>query len=180
MQKWCVNAHEDFHTHTAQAVNDQFYQAISSWHGDDRKGNPPLNRQKEWNKVCWKNQAIKLQENGVLRLSCGSGNNPVLIDWPVNEKPVFVEIGWNDGYEVRATYEIESEDQTTGDKVAGVDLGEKHIAAVSTDEDCFLLNGGELRALRQYQNKTKAKLQEKISRKERESNRWRKLVKKQK
>lgn len=100
----------------------------------------------------------------------------MLIDWPVDKEPVFVEIGWDDGYEVRATYEVEPEDRTTGDGVAGVDLGEKHLAAVATGSDCFLLNGGELRALRKYQNQTKARLQAKISRKEKGSNRWEKLV----
>lgn len=176
MQKWCVNGHDDFQAHTAQAVNDQFYDAVNSWHQNNRKGNPPLNRSKKWNKVCWKKSAIRLREDGVLRLSCGRGNDPVLIDWPVERTPVYVEIGWNNGYEVRATYEIETKDRTTGDKVAGIDLGEKHLAAVSTGSDAFLINGGELRALRKYQNQTKARLQAKISRKQRGSNRWKKLV----
>jgi putative transposase len=96
--------------------------------------------------------------------------------WPAGKEPVFVEIGWNDGYEVRATYEVEPEDRTTGDDVAGVDLGEKHLAAVATSGDSFLINGGELRALRHYQNRIKAKLQSKIDRKERGSNRWKKLI----
>ncbi|MCS3856600.1 transposase, partial [Salinibacter ruber] len=177
MQKWCVNGHDDFQAHSAQAVNDQFYDAINSWHKNNRKGNPPRNRSKKWNKICWKSEAIKLKDDGVIRLSCGRGNHPVLIDWPVGKEPVFVEIGWNDGYEVRATYEVETEDRTTGNKVAGVDLGEKHLAAVSTGDGAFLLNGGELRALRHYQNQTKAKLQSKIDDKERGSNRWEKLVK---
>jgi len=176
MQKWHVNGHEDFHIHTAQAVNDQFYDAIRSWHGNDRKGNPPHDCQKRWNKVCWKSAAIRLREDGVLRLSCGRGNDPILIDWPVDQEPVFVEIGWNRGYEVRATYEVDPEDRTSGQDVAGVDLGEKHLAAVVTESDAFTINGGELRALRHYQNRTKAKLAAKIDRKERGSNRWRKLI----
>jgi len=177
MQKWHVDGHKDFHAHTAQAVADQFYDAIKGWHGNDRKGNPPQNCSKKWNKVCWKSQSIKLRDDGVLRLSCGRGNDPVLINWPVNQKPVFVDIGWNDGYEVRAIYEIEFRDRTQGNDVAGIDLGEEHIAAVTTENDSFLLNGRELRALRKYQNKTKAKLQAKIDRKERGSNRWKKLIK---
>jgi putative transposase len=126
--------------------------------------------------VCWKKQAIRLREDGVLRLSNGRGNDPVLVDWPVEREPVFVEIGWNDGYEVRATYETQPEDRTQGDDVAGIDLGEKHLAAVVTSDDTFLLNGGELRALKKYQNQTKAKLDAKIDRKERGSIRWKKLV----
>ncbi|WP_251931430.1 RNA-guided endonuclease InsQ/TnpB family protein [Salinibacter ruber] len=177
MQKWCVNGHDDFQAHSAQAVNDQFYDAINSWHKNNRKGNPPRNRSKRWNKICWKKSAIKMRDDGVLRLSCGRGNDPVLIDWPVDKKPVYAEIGWaGDGYEIRATYEVETEDRTTGDEITGIDLGEKHLAAAATEDDSFLLNGGELRALRKYQNQTKAKLQRKISRKERGSKRWKRLV----
>jgi putative transposase len=175
-KEWFSKNHNDFHSQTAQAIIEQFYNAISSWHGNNREGNPPKNCMKQWNKICWKKQAIQLRDDGMLRLSNGGGNNPILLDWPVNKKPVFVEIGWNGGYEVRATYEVETEDRTTGDKVAGIDLGEKHLAAVSTGKDCFLINGSELRALRHYQNKTKAKLQSKIDRKEKGSNRWKKLV----
>jgi len=177
MMRWHCKGHSDFHSQTAQAVADQFYSSVKSWHAKGRKGKPPLDREKEWNKICWKSKAIKLRSDGQLRLSNGRGNEPVLINWPVDEEPKFVEIGWNQGYEVRATYETEVKDKTTGDKIAGVDLGEKHLAAVTTKDDSFLLNGGRLRAIRKYQNQTKALLQEKISRKERGSNRWKKLVK---
>ncbi len=177
MQRWHCKGHPNFHSQTAQAVADQFYSSLKSWRARDRKGKLPLDREKEWNKICWKSEAIKLQNDGKLRLSNGWGNDAVLIDWPVDEEPVYVEIGWNQGFEARATYETETEDSTTGDKIAGVDLGEKHLAAVATGSDSFLLNGGKLRAIRKYQNQTKAKLQEKISRKERGSSRWRKLVK---
>lgn len=177
MQKWHCKGHPELHSQSAQAVADQFYEAINSWHANDRRGNPPHNCSKQWNKICWKSQSIRLRDDGVLRLSTKLGEDSILIDWPVNREPVFVEIGWNDGYEVRATYEIEDEDRTTGNKVAGIDLGEKHLAAVATKNDSFLLNGGKLRALRKYQNQTKAKLQAKISPKERDSNRWKKLVK---
>ena len=177
MMRWYCKSHDDFHSQTAQAVADQFYSSIKSWQAKGPQAKPPLDREKEWNKICWKSGAIKLRSDGKLRLSNGRGNDPVLINWPVDEEPIFVEIGWNQGFEVRATYETETEDRTTGDKIAGVDLGEKHLAAVATSDDSFLLNGGRLRAIRKYQNKTKALLQEKISRKERGSNRWRKLVK---
>lgn len=175
-KRWFAKGHSDFHSQSAQAVVEQFYDAINSWHRNDRKGRPPRNCSKQWNKICWKKQAIRLRGDGVLRLSNGRGNDPVLIDWPVDKKPVFVEIGWNNGYEVRATYEFESQNRTTGDDVAGIDLGEKHLAAVAASGDSFLINGGELRALRHYQNQTKARLQSKIDRKQRGSNRWKKLV----
>ena len=176
MMRWHCKGHSDLHSQTAQAVADQFYESINSWHRNDRKGNPPKNRRKEWNKICWKSEAIKLRGDGKLRLSNGLHAEPLLLDWPVDEAPKFVEIGWNRGYEVRAIYNTEINDQTIGNKVAGVDLGEKHLAAVATEEDSFLLNGGRLRALRKYQNQTKAVLREKISRKEKGSSRRKKLI----
>lgn len=176
-QRWHCKEHPSLHSQTAQAVADQFYDAVNSWHGNDRKGKPPRRCDKTYNVVRWKSQAIRLRDDGVLRLSCGRGNDPVLIDWPTDQEPRRVEIGKRSGgFVVRAQYEVEPEDRTTGNKTAGIDLGEKHPAAVVTEGDCFTINGGELRALRQYQNQLKAKLDAKIDRKERGSNRWRKLV----
>lgn len=113
----------------------------------------------------------------MLRLSTKRGEDSILIDWPVDTEPRTVEIGkTSDGFVVRAQYETEPVDRTTGDKVAGIDLGEKHLATVFTSGDAFTINGGELRALRHYQNGLKAKLDVKIDRKEWGSNRWKKLI----
>jgi len=126
----------------------------------------------------WKSQGVTLRDDGVLRLSTKRGEDSILINWPVDTEPRTVEVGkTSNGYVVRAQYDKEPVDRTTGDKVAGIDLGEKHLAGVATSEECFLINGGELRALRHYQNQLKAKLNAKIDRKERGSNRWKKLVK---
>jgi len=181
-KRWHAKSHESFHSQTSQAVVEQFHNAIKSWHRNDRKGNLPRNTSKEWNKIQWKSQAIKLKDNGDLRLSNGRGNDPVLINWKVGKEPVQVEIGWTAShwtgeYEARATYKVETEDKTTGSEVAGIDLGEKHLAAVATSQDAFLINGGKLRAVRHYQNKLKSTLQAKIDTKERGSNRWKKLIK---
>jgi putative transposase len=171
-QRWHCKGHDDLHSQSSQAVADQFYDAANSWHENDRKGNPPHRCDKDFNVIRWKSQAVKLRDDGVLRLSCGRGNDPVLIDWPVDEEPRTVEIGKRlGGFVVRAQYEVEPEDRTTGDKVAGIDLGEKHLAAVATETDAFTINGGRLRALRHYQNSLKAKLDAKIDRKESGSNR---------
>jgi transposase len=47
-----------------------------------------------------------------------------------------VEIGkTSGGFVVRAQYGREPVDRTTGDKVAGIDLGEKHLATVFTGDN---------------------------------------------
>ena len=178
MRQWHCKGHDVLPSQTAQEVAEQFYEAVGSWHDNDRKGNPPKRCDKTYNVLRWTYQGVTLRDDGVLRLSTKRGEDSILIDWPVDTEPRTVEIGKRPGgFVVRAQYEVEPENRTRGDKVAGVDLGEKHLAAVFTGDDAFTINGGELRALRHYQNGLKAKLDAKIDRKERGSNRWEKLVK---
>jgi putative transposase len=69
----------------------------------------------------------------VLRLANGRGNDPVLIDWPSDRKPKRVEIGWEGSqYERRCQYTVEKDEEPKGDKPAGIDIGEIHLAAVYT------------------------------------------------
>lgn len=98
------------------------------------------------------------------------------------ETPTLVELGWTGtGYELRAVYvrdqsatDAQPQGQASG-KVAGVDLGEVHLAVVHDGERTTLYNGRALRAKRQYQNKLKAKLSAKQARMKKGSRRWRKL-----
>ena len=177
MRRWHCKGHDVLPSQTAQEVAEQFYEAVGSWHDNDRKGSPPKRCDKEHNVLRWTYQGVTLRDDGVLRLSTKRGEKSILIDWPVDEEPRTVEIGkTSDGFVVRAQYDTEPVARTTGNKVAGIDLGEKHLAAVFTGQDAFTINGGELRALRHYQNSLKAKLDAKIDHKEPGSNRWTKLV----
>jgi putative transposase len=177
MQRWEVNGNPDLHSHSAQAVNDQFYEALASWRSN-RENNPdsrPPHKQKRFNKIVWKSQAIRVKD-GRLRLSNGRGNDPVWIRWQW-PKPVRVEIGWDGSeYELRCQYKVKQHSKPKGNKVAGIDLGEIHLAVACDGKMAIIANGRELRAKRQYQNKLKAKLNAKIDRKERGSSRWWKLV----
>lgn len=159
MRLWHCKGHDVLPSQTAQEVVEQFYEAIVSWQEGDRKGNPLKHCDKTYNVLRWTYQGVTFRDDGVLRLSTKRGEDSILIDWPAQEEPRTVEIGkTSGGFVVRAQYDAEPVDRTTGDKVAGVDLGEKHLAAVFTGEEAFTINGGELRALRHYQNSLKAKL----------------------
>ncbi|WP_103030513.1 transposase, partial [Salinibacter altiplanensis] len=161
---------------TAQNVVKEFFNALGSWRErDDPKAHPPY-KSKRYYKANWNYTQIRLRDDGVLRLSTGRGNDPVLIDWP-HPEPKRVEIGWDgEQYEARVQYPVEPNREPKGDKVAGVDLGEIHLAAATTGEKTWLFNGRYLRSLRRYQNKTKSTLQSKIDTKEEGSRRWRRLV----
>ena len=177
MRRWHCRGHDVLPSQTAQEVAEQFYNAINAWHENDRKGTPPRRCDKTCNVLRWTHQGVTLRDDGVLRLSTKRGDDSILIDWPVDKEPRTVEIGKRPGgFVIRAQYDTQPVDRTTGNKVAGIDLGEKHLAAVFTGSGAFTINGGELRALRHYQNRLKAKLDAKIDRKERGSSRWTRLV----
>ena len=180
-QTMYCKGYDGLHSQSAQAVADSFYDALSAWREKRQNGNyeglrPPY-KQKKYFKVQWKSSSIRLRDDGVLRLSNGRGKNPVLINWPSEQKPKRVEIGWDGSqYELRAQYKVEETKEPKGDKTAGIDVGEIHLAAVETGDESWTVNGRELRSLRRQQNRTKSRLDSKIDRKKYGSRKWKRLV----
>jgi len=174
--------YDGLHSQSAQAVADNFYDSLQSWRkkreNDKYKGLRPPYKQKRYFKVQWKSSAIRLRDDGVLRLSNGRGTDPVLIDWPSDRKPKRVEIGWDgDQYELRAQYKVDEKDEPKRQKKAGVDLGERHLATVYVEDgENVSVHGGRLRSLRRQHNRTYSSLQSKIDRKKKGSRRWKRLV----
>lgn len=165
------------HAHSADAVVQSFCASLQSWR-KRRKADPqarPPKRRRRFFKVQWKSSGIRRQD-GVLILSNGKGNEALRIPWSW-ELPRLVEIGW-DGqqYELRATYAEAIHAAPQGDKVAGIDLGEIHLAVAHDGERCTIANGRLLRSKRRYQNKLKARLAHLIDTKRRGSKRRRRLV----
>lgn len=187
LMRWFPNnSANELHSHSADAVVQSFFASLQSWR-QRRKADPnakPPRRRRRYFKVIWKSSAIKVQD-GKLCLSNGKGNPPVVIPWAW-ETPVQVEIGW-DGkqYELRACYDLSpaAEDEPnegaitpqTGE-VAGVDLGEVHLAVAHDGVGTFIANGRLLRAKRRYQNKLKGKLSRLIDRKKKGSRRRKRLI----
>ncbi len=165
------------HAHSADAVVQSFFASLQSWR-KRRKADPqarPPKRRRRFFKVQWKASGIRLRD-GCLVLSNGKGNKPLQIPWQW-DIPKLVEIGW-DGqqYELRATYTKTIQSTLQGDKVAGIDLGEIHLAVAHDGERCTIANGRLLRSKRRYQNKLKARLSRLIDTKKRGSRRWRRLI----
>jgi putative transposase len=165
------------HAHSSDAVVQSFFAALASWR-ERRKEDPdakPPHRRKWYYRVQWKATAITLKD-GLLRLSNGQHNAPLVVPW-VHEMPVLVEMGW-DGqqYELRAVYRVEPAQHVTSGLVAGIDLGEVHLATSHDGEHTTIANGGHIRALRRFQNKLKGKLSALIDVCKKGSRRRRKLV----
>jgi putative transposase len=96
--------------------------------------------------------------------------------------PATLVIHWKDtgGYEAIATYRRDKPVAVTTGKVAAIDLGEVHIAALHDGEKSTIFNGGELRAKKRYQNKLKAKLSSKIDKQKKGSKRRKKTIRSKK
>ena len=86
----------------------------------------------------------------MLTLSTGKGNEPVRVPWN-HDLPKYCEISFNgEQYVLSAVYKISMEAETLGNAHAGVDLGQKHIAAVNTGNKTIIANGKELYSKRIY------------------------------
>lgn len=175
LMRWHTD--KGLHAHTADAVVQQFCGALKAWR-KRRKQDPsakPPRRRCRFARLQWKSSAIRVRA-GYLHLSNGKKSEPLRIPWAF-ATPTLVEIGW-DGkqYELRAIYNLAATTSARGTNVAGIDLGEVHIAAANDGSTTTILNGRYLRAKRRYQNKRKAQLARIIDRKKRGSLRRKKLV----
>ena len=167
------------HAHTADACVQAFFASLKSWRERKKAGDPgakPPRKRKRYFRIEYKRSAMSLKD-GVLRLSNGKGNEPLVLKWPW-ELPNTVIIHWTGTqYEAIATYEVErAYGPFPVGEVAGIDLGEIHMAVAHDGQQTHILNGRYLRSKRQYQNKLKAKLSAKIDVKKKGSRRRKKLI----
>ena len=175
MMRWLTSTL--LHAHTSDAIVQAFFAALDSWRArrlDDPDADPP-HRRPRFYRVIWKCTAISVRD-GLLRLSNGKGNAALVVPWAF-DVPVQVEMGW-DGtqYELCATYVVEPATLIEVGNVAGVDLGEVHLAVAHDGTRTTIVNGAHVRSLRRYQNKAKGALRARIDTKQRGSRCRRKLV----
>jgi len=167
------------HAHTSDACVQAFCAGLSSWRErrkTDASAHPP--RRRRWYfRIEYKRSAMK-RETGLLQLSNGRGNAPLVLEWPW-DLPQTVVIHWTGTeYEAIATYRTEeTEAKPLGGEVVGIDLGEVHMAVSHDGTQTHILNGRLLRAKRQYRNKLLEHLSKKIDRKQKGSVRRKKLIK---
>lgn len=152
------------HAHTADACVQAFFASLKSWRERKKAGDPTAKPpcKRRWSfRIEYKRSAMNLKE-GYLRLSNGKGNAPLVLDWSW-ELPQTVVIHWTGSeYEALATYKEEVQARPQGEKVAGIDLGEVHMAVSHDGEHTHLLNGRLLRSKVQYRNKLQAELNSRI------------------
>ncbi|MEM2057927.1 MAG: transposase, partial [Thermoproteota archaeon] len=167
------------HTHSKQALVQEYFEALRSYF-ENRKQNtnakPPF-RTRKYKTFVWKNTAVKLLENGTLKLSLGRNSEPLLIPTklPNGTEIRTVRLVYDGTYKLHVTVAFEFEKPHVGEKTCGVDLGIKRLITAFDDQNVISYHGGTLSAKLRYRNKELAKLQSKQSKCQRGSKRWRRL-----
>jgi putative transposase len=139
---------------------------------------------KGYQTVVWKDQALTILPSGSLRLPTGAQRPPLLLPLPEEYRLANLrraELTWRaDHYDLCLTLdtgETLPPPLPTG-AVGGVDLGEVHIAAVTTTKrHALVVSGRQLRSCKQWRNKVHSLLQEQLSRCQAGSRRSRRLTK---
>lgn len=91
--------------------------------------------------VLWPAQAIS-KEQGRVVLPMGRGRASLILPLALPEHSGAVSLGWNHGFELHVCVEVPQAAQAPGAHRATVDLGEIHLAAVSTNTGKALIVTG--------------------------------------
>jgi putative transposase len=126
---------------------------------------------KAYQTVVWKDQALQVLPNGLLRLPTGGKRPHLVLPLPAEYHTANVrrvELTWRaNHYELCLTLDTGETlpPPLPAGTVAGVDLGEVHVAAVTTtNRHALVVSGRQLRACKHWRNKVHSLLQERLSR----------------
>jgi len=132
-------------------------------------------REKRFYPVKWPAQAVS-HENGRVVLPMGKGRQSMVLPIELPENSGACSLVWNNGFELHVCVEIPQEKEAPGTVHATVDLGEIHLAAVSTNTgEAMIVTGRGIRSLKHQRSKQLGKIAKKQSRCTKYSRRWKKL-----
>jgi putative transposase len=132
-------------------------------------------REKRYYPVKWPAQAVKKRPGRVL-LPMGNGRKPITLHLDLPENSGACSLVWNNGFELHVCVETPSTLEAPGKVHATVDLGEIHLATVSTNTgEALIVTGRGIRSLKRQRSKRQGSLAKKQSRCKQYSRRWRKL-----
>lgn len=170
------------HSQSKQGAVQQYYTNLESFFKSMNKAdNPkPPYRTRKFNKVIYKKSAIKLKDNGILRLSNGRGGNPFKVNAKnLTQKPKYAEIIYHHKeqvYKLHIVVNIENKQiDYDSDKILAIDLGQIHPIVTFDENKSLIYNGGKLNSFIRFRNKEFTKLQTKMSRCQRYSKKFKKL-----
>jgi len=165
------------HSQSIQMVVRSFVGNIDSTR-ENRKTNRRW-KYPHWEKtfypVSWPEQAVTIEANRII-LPMGRGRKSLVFPLSLPENSGSVKLIWDNGYELHVVTETERSSEIPGPVQATVDLGEIHLAAVTTNTGkALVVSGRGIRSIKHQQLKQVGQIQTKQARCMKRSNRWRKL-----
>jgi putative transposase len=145
-----------------------------------RKSHPQMKmnypwRTKRFYPVHWPAQAVSKQRGRVV-LPMGKGRPSLVLPIELPPESGACTLVWNHGFELHVCVEIPQAAEAPGNVQATVDLGEIHLAAVTTNTGkALIVTGRGIRALKQERNRRLGNLAKKQSRCQKYSRRWKQL-----
>jgi putative transposase len=144
-----------------------------------RKTHPQMRMKYPWRStrfypVKWPAQALSKEQGRVL-LPMGKGRKSIVLPLELPENSGACTLVWKRGFELHVCIEIPRAQVAPGENQATVDLGEIHLAAVTTNtEQALIVTGRGIRSLKRQRNKQLGQLAKKQSRCKKYSRRWKK------
>jgi len=173
------------HAHSIDAAQQGFFKACKTTRAI-RKADPTVNfpwRSKKFRTTCWKNTGVKFK-GGKLELSTGAGNAKIYIKLPeslwtmlrfLEVRLVFDKRARKYNWHVVAENGQEPK-VASGTNVVSVDPGEIHPAVIGDEQSSTVITCRERRAEQRAHSRRQAIFAAKLSRKQKGSRRYKKLV----
>jgi putative transposase len=168
------------HSQTVQMICHAFLANVETAR-ELRKTNRKIRypyKDKRFYPLLWPAQAVSV-ERGRMVLPMGRGRPSLVLHFQVNlpEQSGACKLVWNDGYELHVSVPTgHLPDESPGTAQATVDLGQIHLAAVTTNTSAALIVSGRgIRSLKRRHNMALGQLNKKRKRCHNGSRRYRKL-----
>src|SRR6266566_1138772 len=121
-------------------------------------------RTKRFYPVKWPAQAVS-RENGRIVLPMGKGRKSIILPIELPENSGACSLVWNNGFELHVCVELPQAEEMPGMLHATVDLGEIHLATVSTNTGkALMVSGRGIRSLKRHRSKQLGQMAKKQSR----------------
>ncbi len=132
-------------------------------------------RTKRFYPVKWPAQAVS-KENGRVVLPMGRGRKSLVLPIELPANSGACSLVWNNGFELHVCIEVVEAEQAPGETHATVDLGEIHLAAVTTNTGkAMIVTGRGIRSLKRQRTMRLRKITKKQAHCQKYSRRWKKL-----
>jgi putative transposase len=132
-------------------------------------------RTKHFYPVHWPAQAVS-KEKGRVVLPMGKGRKSLVLPLDLPEHSGACALVWNRGFELHVCVDIPQAEASPGGAQATVDLGEIHLAALTTSTShALIVTGRGIRSIKHQRTKQLGQLTKKQSRCKKYSRRWKKL-----